>query len=115
MFVPKFTPEAMKEIKRLPKNVRNSLRKKIEKVVLKDPIGCSEALSGLLAQFRSFHLGDYRLVYRVFEEYKTVAFVGVGKKNPQHYADIYDRLESLIGAGKLAETFLNGLRAVEKL
>ena len=112
MYVAKFTSDAIADIKLLPKNVRNALRKELEKVVLKNPLGCSEALTGPLLHFRSFHFRDYGVVYRVFQDLKAVAFVGVGKKNSEHYAEIYKKLESLVGAGKLADTLLQNLRSV---
>ena len=101
----------MADVKRLPKNVRNSLRKEIERVVLRDPVVCSEPLSGPLAQFRSFHHGEYRVVYRVFDDLGALVFVGVGKKNAAHYAEIYKKLESLVEAGELADSLLRNLRS----
>jgi mRNA-degrading endonuclease RelE of RelBE toxin-antitoxin system len=112
VYIPKFTSDAIADIKLLPKNVRNALRKELEKVVLKNPVGCSEALTGPLLHFRSFHFRDYRVIYRVFEDLKAVAFVGVGKKNAEHYAEIYKKLESLVQAGKLADSLLESLGSV---
>jgi mRNA-degrading endonuclease RelE of RelBE toxin-antitoxin system len=114
LFTAKFTSGAVANIKTLPKNVRRSLRKQIESVVLKDPIGCSEELTGPLARFRSFHYLEYRIIYRVFAEMKAIAVVGVGKKNADHYAEIYKRLESLVEAGKLADSFLENLRSISE-
>jgi hypothetical protein len=42
--------------------------------------GCSEELSGILGHYRSFHYGAYRVVYRVFEDIRTVSVAGLGKK-----------------------------------
>lgn len=112
MYTAKFTPDAVADIKKLPKNVRRSLRKKLETVVLKDLVACSEESTGPLALFRSFHYLDYRIVYRVFPDLKTIAVVGVGKKNAGHYAEIYKQLEEVVKAGKIADGFLKNLKTV---
>ena len=80
MYTSKFIDEALADVKKLPKNVRNALRGKFKKKIHIDPVGCSEPLEGLLADYRSFHYGDYRVIYRVFEDIKAVSVVGVGKK-----------------------------------
>jgi mRNA-degrading endonuclease RelE of RelBE toxin-antitoxin system len=112
LYTAKFTSAAVANIKALPKNVRRSLRKQLESVVLKDPLGCSEELTGPLERFRSFHYMDYRIIYRVFSDMNAIAVVGVRKKNTGRYAEIYKRLEALVDAGKLADTFLENLKSV---
>jgi mRNA-degrading endonuclease RelE of RelBE toxin-antitoxin system len=112
LYTAKFAADAIGDIKKLPKNVRRSLRKQLEKVVLKNPIACSEELTGPLAQFRSFHYLNYRIVYRVFPDLKAIAVVGVGKKNADHYAEIYKQLENVVRAGKIADDFLKNLKTV---
>jgi mRNA-degrading endonuclease RelE of RelBE toxin-antitoxin system len=112
VFAAKFTSGAVADIKALPKHVRRSLRKQIENIVLKNPIECSEELTGPLARFRSFHYLEYRVIYKVFPEINAIAVVGVGKKNADHYAKIYKQLELLVEAGKLADSFLENLRSL---
>ncbi|MEK7403616.1 MAG: hypothetical protein AAB225_00770 [Acidobacteriota bacterium] len=67
-------------------------------------------MSGPLADFRSFSWRAYRIVYRVFDEAKTVAVVGVGAREPQSSTNIYRRLEALAHSGRLAEKVLETLR-----
>ena len=110
MYVAKFVPEAVDDLKRLPKNVRNALKREIEKTVLRDPVGCSMQLNEPLAGFRSFHFGNYRVVYRVFEDLNAIAVVGIGEKDAHHYSDVYKKLENLANTGKLADTVLKTLR-----
>jgi mRNA-degrading endonuclease RelE of RelBE toxin-antitoxin system len=110
LYQAKFTDDAIENIRGLKKGVRNSLRKAIEEKVLRDPGGCSEELSGPLAGFRSFHFGDYRLVYRVYADLQTIAVVGVGLKSGDLASDIYKRLERLAYSGKLADRFLARVR-----
>ena len=106
MFVLKFT--GLADVKALPKNVKNALKKELIKKVSKDPNGCSEKLSGPLNEFRSFHFGKHRVVYRVFEDLGAVAIVGIGAHSAS--ADIYRRLEALVGTGRVAESLLVSLR-----
>jgi mRNA-degrading endonuclease RelE of RelBE toxin-antitoxin system len=105
-----FTADALQDIRGLPKNVRNALKKELQKKIHIDPIGCSEPLTGQLERFRSFHHGDYRVVYRVFTDLRVVAVVGIGKKDEDHQAEIYKNLEALASKGKLAEAVLRTLR-----
>ena len=80
------------------------------KKVSKDPTGCSEGLSGPLRDFRSFHFGSHRVVYRVFEDFKAVTIVGIGAHSPKAKADIYRKLEALAETGRVAESILVSLR-----
>lgn len=110
MYSSKFTSDALEDIRALPKNVRNALKREFEKKIHRDPVACSEPLIGPLAGFRSFHFRDYRVIYRVYPELKTIAVVGAGKKDKAHHAEIYNKLERLAKAGKLAEEFLRAIR-----
>ncbi len=114
MYTSKFIDEALADVKKLPKNVRNTLRGEFKKKIHIDPVGCSEPLERLLADYRSFHYGDYRVIYRVFEDIKAVSVVGVGKKDEGHHAAIYRQLETLAATGKLAQAVLETYRSLGK-
>jgi mRNA-degrading endonuclease RelE of RelBE toxin-antitoxin system len=107
-----FTDDALNDVKRLPKNVRNALKKEFEKKIHVDPFSCSEELAGILGHYRSFHYGNYRVVYRVFEGMKVVSVVGLGKKNKDHQTDLYKRLEDLANRGRLADAVLETYRTI---
>lgn len=110
MYLFKFTDGAREDVRGLPKNVRNSLRKVLLDRVAKDPNGCSKSLNPPLDGFRSFSWHGYRIVYRVSEDLQTAAIAGVGERNPQSATNIYTKLENLAEAGQLAETVLATLR-----
>ena len=112
MYTSKFIDEALVDIKELPKNVRNALRDEFKNKIHVDPVGCSEPLEGPLANYRSFHYGDYRVIYRVFEDIKAISVVGVGKKDQDHHAEIYRQLEVLAANGKLAQAVLDTYRSL---
>jgi len=104
-----FTKEAVEDLKALPKNVKNFLRKEIAQKLAKDVYGCSETLRRPLHKFRSFHCQAYRVVIRVADEHRVILVVGVGKRLPQSSADIYRRLEALVSKGELGDEILGAL------
>jgi mRNA-degrading endonuclease RelE of RelBE toxin-antitoxin system len=112
VYCSKFTDEAVENIKQLPKNVKNALKKEFEKKIHVDPIGCSEPLTGLLEGFRSFHFEHYRVVYKVMKDIRVVAVVAIGKKDKSHQTDLYKRLEALAKTGKLAKAVLETYRSI---
>ncbi len=112
MYRSRFTADALHDVKRLPKHVRNSLKAEFKNRIHVDPIGCSEALTGPLKEFRSFHFGKYRAIYRVFKDIKPVSVVGIGKKDAGHHAEIYKKLETLAASGKLAAAVLETFRGL---
>jgi mRNA-degrading endonuclease RelE of RelBE toxin-antitoxin system len=114
LYTSKFIDEALADIRKLPKNVRNALREEFNKKIHVDPVSCSEPLEGLLADYRSFHFGNYRVVYRVFEDIKVISVVGVGKKDQHHHAAIYRQLETLAANGKLAQAVLDTYRSLDE-
>jgi mRNA-degrading endonuclease RelE of RelBE toxin-antitoxin system len=110
LFVLKFTDFGLADVRALPKNVRNSLKKELRNKVAPDPEACSEELHGPLKDYRSFHFRGYRIIYRVFPQLKAVAMVGIGMHSKDARADIYRRLEVLVGRGKIAESVLLSLK-----
>jgi addiction module RelE/StbE family toxin len=110
VFHARFTKDAAEDIKSLPKNVRNCLKEKLEKIVVVNPTNCSEELTGPLVGFRSYHLDDYRVVYKIYDSRKIIVVVGIGKKNADHYSEIYKNLENMARAGKLAESVLANIQ-----
>lgn len=96
------------------KNVRKALKKEFQKKIHVEPVGCSKELSGILGDFWSFHYGDYRVVYRLFADIKTVSVVGAGKKHKDHRTDFYKRLEALARKGRLADAVLETYRTISR-
>jgi mRNA-degrading endonuclease RelE of RelBE toxin-antitoxin system len=107
-----FTNDALENIKKLPKAVRNSLKQEFEKKIHVNPIECSEPLSKPLENFRRFHFGEYRVVYQVFKDLKAISVVAVGKKDRHHQSEIYRQLEILAERGKLAAAVLDTIRSI---
>ena len=102
---------AIEDLKSLPKNVRNRLRKEIPKRLAADPAGASKALTGLLEGFYSCHIRH--VVFMIVEKQVWIVAVGEHSKNPG--SDIYRRLEELRKRGEIAGKFLSALARLKKL
>jgi len=110
VFVIKFTEDALADVKALPKNVRNSLKREFQRVLARDPYGCSLELREPLEGWWSFHWKKYRIVFKVYDDSRIIAVGGVGERAPRSRSDIYRRLEVLAAEGKLAAKVLAVLR-----
>ncbi len=109
-FVICFTDEGLTDIKTLSRSVRNHLKKQIIERIGKDPRGSSLELKPPLEKYRSCHIGEYRVVFYLAEDVRTVAIAGIGKHSKEATKDVYRKLESLVSQGKLAEKILATLR-----
>ena len=111
MYVLKFTSNAVADVKTvIPKHLKGPLRKELLEKVAVDPLGCSHELHEDLDGYRSFTWQDYRVVYKIFDDLKAVAVVGVGSRSPQSTTNIYRKLEKLARTGELAQGVLFSLR-----
>jgi len=114
LYALKFTSAALADIRSIPKHLRNRLKKELQNKVSKDPIACSKELQRELTDFRSFSFGDYRVVYKVLDNLKVVAFVGAGLRSPQSQTNIYRKLETLAKSGELAQIVLFSLKGASE-
>jgi mRNA-degrading endonuclease RelE of RelBE toxin-antitoxin system len=111
LYVLKFTGAAAADINAvIPKNLKGPLKKELLKTVANDPLGCSHELQDDLAGYRSFTWRKYRVVYKIFEDVRTVAVVGVGLRSPQSADNVYRKLELLARTGELAQGVLFSIR-----
>jgi mRNA-degrading endonuclease RelE of RelBE toxin-antitoxin system len=111
----KFTSSAVADIKTvIAKSLKGPLRKALLEKVEVDPLGCSHELQRELAGYRSFTWQKHRIVYKVFDDLKAIAVVGVGLRSPQSAENIYRKLETLARTGELAQGVLFSLRGFTK-
>jgi mRNA-degrading endonuclease RelE of RelBE toxin-antitoxin system len=106
----RFTEEGLEDVQALPKNIRNYLKKEVLRQIATDPNGCSVELKSPLEKYRSCHIGDYRVLFYVAEDIRSVAIARIGRHSKEASKDIYKKLESLAAQGKLAEKILATLR-----
>ena len=115
MYVLKFTSNAVADIKTIiPKHLRGPLQKELLEKVAVHPLGCSHELHEDLDEYRSFAWQGYRVVYKVFDDLRAIAVVGVGLRSPQATENIYRKLEVLARTGELAQGVLFSLRGFTK-
>ncbi len=115
MYVLKFTSSAVADVKIIiPKHLKGPLQKQLLEKVAMDPLGCSHELHEDLDGYRSFTWQEYRIVYKVFDDLRAVAIVGVGLRSPQSAENIYRKLEVLARTGHLAQGVLFSLRGFTK-
>jgi mRNA-degrading endonuclease RelE of RelBE toxin-antitoxin system len=108
----KFTGDGVRDLKSLPKNARNRLKKEVQSKLAKDPSACSDELRSPLQDWRSFHSGKYRVIFKVYSQPKVMVIAGIGEHSRRPERDMYRRLEVLVKQGKLAEKILATLRGL---
>ena len=110
MYLIKFTDSGLDDVRRLRKNERNFLQKEIRNKLEVDPLGHSFELSGPLMEYRSAHIGDYRVIFKVFDDLMAIAIVGIGKHDDNAKIDIYRRLEIIVKQGSWADRVMATLK-----
>ena len=110
MYTIKFTDAGLQDVKDLPKNVKNALKKELVEKLAADPQGHGEALHHALEGWHSFHYLEYRVVYKIFEDLLAIGVAGIGKHDKDAEVDIYRRLEGAVKNGQLAHSMLLTLR-----
>jgi mRNA-degrading endonuclease RelE of RelBE toxin-antitoxin system len=110
VYVIKFTDDGLKDVRDLPKNIRNALKAELIEKVAGDPYNHSEPLLSVLKGWRSFRFGDYRIIFKVYDDLKAIGIAAIGKHDPEAHKDVYKRLETLVIGGSFAEKMLVTMR-----
>ena len=74
-----------KHIPTLPSTVKKIIKKAIEERLTIDPIGFGKPLRYTLKGYRRLRVSDYRIVYRIQSDTRTVIIVAI-----KHRKDIYE-------------------------
>lgn len=84
------TPAAVKEIKALPGNMRQRVRRAIDELATQPrPAGSKELDQGLSpCEARRQRIESWRIIYIVSEAEDTIDVLGVRKRPPYDYADL---------------------------
>lgn len=73
-----FFPQAKKELEKLDKSIKVQIVKKIRELNENPELG--KPMSNFLKNTRSLHVGDYRIIYYIKEEYKKIIIIKVGHR-----------------------------------
>lgn len=77
-----FTREFLKRLKRLDRQTQIRIMRELK--ILEDKPLASKQLAGRLSEFKSFRIGDYRVIYQIAEQGVIIRTMGHRKK-------IYDK------------------------
>jgi mRNA interferase RelE/StbE len=73
-----FFPQAKKELEKLDKSIKIQIIKKLRELDVNPELG--KPLTNFLKNTRSLHIGDYRVIYSIKEEYKKIIIIKVGHR-----------------------------------
>jgi len=73
-----YTREFLKRLKRLDRQTQMRILKELK--ILEDQPFASKQLVGRLSEFKSFRVGDYRVIYQVSEQSIIIRTIGHRKK-----------------------------------
>ncbi len=74
------------DIPKLPKTIRNRVKKAIETRLTIDPVGLGKPLRYSFSGHRRIRVGDYRIIYRIDQKNETVTIVFI-----KHRKDVYNK------------------------
>lgn len=91
------TPAALAEIKDLPGNVRQRVRRAVSALAEnpRPPQSRALDLQGSTRELRRLRLDRWRILYGVSEEERAVDVLAVRKRPPYDYGDLEELLEDL--------------------
>lgn len=78
-------PEALAELRDLPKQISDRITKKVETYLALNPRQLGEALLGGFSGLYRYRVGDYRVIYEIHDAKITIHVVRVG-----HRRNVYD-------------------------
>jgi len=73
------------KLRKLPKSVKEMIRKAIEKKLMVDPITFGKPLRYSLKGYRRLRVGDYRVIYKIVEDKILVIIIDL-----DHRKEVYD-------------------------
>ena len=81
-----YVSEIEHSLKKVPKNILIRIKKAIEERLKTNPKEYGKSLKGNLAGLRRLRVGDYRIIYRVFEEKVLVLIIAIDDRK-----SVYDQ------------------------
>lgn len=79
-----FDKGILEKLEMFPKTVKQRIKKAIQEKLELDPVDHGKRLSGELRAYRSLRVGDYRIIYKVFDQEVVVFIVDI-----DHRKDVY--------------------------
>lgn len=87
-----YHPDVLKhDLARIPRNIKETIRKAIEERLTQDPISAGQPLRQSLKGHRKLRVGDYRVIYRIGGNDIIILKIGHRK---EVYIKVFSRLSS---------------------
>ena len=83
-YIVEYARDVEKDLRKIPKTIRDRIRKAIEEKLIFNPRDYGENLTGDWKGFRRIRIGDYRVIYDIIDD-KLIIFV----IKIDHRKDIY--------------------------
>jgi len=85
-----YHPDIKKEdLPKIPNNIRDRIKRAIEKRLLKEPLKYGEPLKRSLQGYRKLRVGDYRVIYKMEKDNIIILKIG-------HRKEVYDKVHMCI-------------------
>ena len=85
MYSVQYLDSVKEDVRGLPKSIKEKLRKAIEKKLMLNPIEFGKPLQYSLKGLRRLRVEDYRIIYQIEIDTKTVLIVKIG-----HRKEVYE-------------------------
>ncbi len=85
-----YHPEIVKDLERIPQNIKEMIKRAIEERLLNDPEAVSQPLRRNLKGYRKLRVGDYRVIHKIHGS--SIIILKIGNRK-----DVYDKLFSRVG------------------
>jgi len=108
-----FTSAARDEVGALDGSIKNRLKRVLTNKLARDPEAYGTPLLSTLAGFWKHEFASHRIIYRIYPEKGVIVVCAVGKRQSKHASDVYQQLESMVKAGKIAEQIMAALHKVK--
>lgn len=109
-----FTSAAKNDVGSLDGSIRNRLKGVLTKKLAHDPEGYGTPLRSVLAGFWKHEFASHRIIYRIYPEEAVVIVCAVGKRQSEHAFDVYQQLEPMVKAGKIAQQIIAAMQDVKR-
>ena len=85
IFSPKYHHEVKNDVKTLPKNIKDRIRKAIEDRLILNPLKFGEPLRYSMKGYRKLRVGDFRIIYKIEKQFVVILKIG-------HRKEVYKKL-----------------------
>ena len=75
-----YSPDVLADIAKIPRNIKNRIKKAIEQRLAVDPLRFGEALRRSLQGYRKLRVGDYRVIYKIQQTNVIIFKIGHRKE-----------------------------------